>query len=739
MIQGVHRIPVKEQIRSLCGGILNSYSQVFFSNNRIFALILLVVTFFDFNTGLAGLLAVLTANGTAYITGFNRANIRAGYYGFNSLLVGLGLGVYYSPGLGFYLVLLFASVFTLFVTVMLEGVVGKYGLPYLSLSFLAGLWTVSLAAREFTALEMSEQGIFIANEMYTLGGRYLAWLYNWFSELDLPEPVVTYFRSLGAIFFQYHMFPGILIALGILIYSRIAFFLSLLGFFSAYLFYEVVGGDIRELSYSYIGFNFILTAIAIGGFFLIPSSYSYLSSVLLTPLISIIIISSMIFLGHFQLSTYSLPFNVVVLMFLYILKFRERHFTRPEPVIYQQFSPERNLYVQLSNHERFRHFRYIPLSLPFWGEWSVTQGQNDEITHQGAWAHAWDFEILDESGSSFKGSGTLKGDYYCYNKPVIAPADGWVEEIIDGIEDNEIGDINMEHNWGNTLVIRHAEKVFTQISHLKKNSFRCERGDFVKMGDILAYCGNSGRSPVPHLHFQVQETPYTGSVTLDYPLGNYILHRDNSFQLITFGKPGKGEVVSNIHRNSSLYQAFHFIPGQSIILNISTDGSSQKGKVTWEVETDIFKNTSLKCRETGSRAYFTNQGGLHRFTHFTGDRKSMLYFFYLGAYMMIPGFYKGLQLTDTYPVYMIRKPLLLFLQDFIAPFYIFLKSEYRLEHTSMADDLRDSRILMRSCSCVRYGPVRSREINFEIDVLSNRIERFVVREGNKTIVLSSEK
>jgi hypothetical protein len=53
--------------------------------------------------------------------------------------------------------------------------------------------------------------------------------------------------------------------------------------------------NIAELSYGYIGFNFILTAIAIGGFFIVPSKYSFLWVILLTPIISFIITATSAF------------------------------------------------------------------------------------------------------------------------------------------------------------------------------------------------------------------------------------------------------------------------------------------------------------------------------------------------------------------------------------------------------------------------------------------------------------
>ena len=84
----------------------------------------------------------------------------------------------------------------------------------------------------------------------------------------------------------------------------------------------------------------------------------------------------------------------------------------------------------------------------------------------------------------------------------------------------------------------------------------------IKEGEEIGRCGNSGRSPYPHLHFQVQETPYIGSVTLEYPISYHILHGDDKFNLGSFAYPGKDDMVSNIEHNELLYNAFHFIPGK---------------------------------------------------------------------------------------------------------------------------------------------------------------------------------
>jgi len=714
--------------------ILNSYSQIFFSKNKIFAGLLIIVTFFDIYAGISGLFAVIISNVAAYLIGFNKSNIKAGYYGFNSLLVGLGLGIYYLPTPEYLFLLVFVSIFTVFISVVLEGVIGKYALPYLSVPFLIVLWLTILATREFSALAISERGIYNTNEMYALGGIGMVNIYEWFTNLNLHESIVIYFRSLAAIFFQYHLFSGVIIAIGILIYSRISFLLSLLGFFSAYVFYAIIGADIHQLNYGYIGFNYILTAIAIGGFFVVPSKQSFLWVLLLTPLISIIIVSTSAILSFYQLSIYSLPFNFIALMFLYVLKFRENPKLKPEVVSVQQHSPENNFYAHSNHKARFQDWEFIPISLPFWGHWKVSQGHNGEFTHKDKWKFAWDFQIVGEDGQTFKNDGINVDDYLCYNKPVIAPADGWVEQIVNGIADNAIGDMNLEYNWGNSIVIKHSDKLYTQISHLKNDSIKVFKGDYIKSGDVVASCGNSGRSPEPHLHFQVQSTPFVGSGTINHPIENYIQIKNNNFDLSSYCTPQKDEIISNIEKNDQLAKAFHFIPGQTLNFEVSVSGMTEKRNISWEIQTDIYNNSVICCPLSKSKAYFTEGSKVFYFTHFTGNKESLLYYFYLGLNKVVTGFYKDLEISDDYPISILKRSFLTILQDFIAPFYLFIKAKYKIKYIRLKEDLLNSSIELESTSKFIIAGHLFKEYKFKTLVKNQQIKEFIIETGEKTII-----
>lgn len=164
-------------------GFLNSYPQIFFSDNRLLAFFLVGVSFIDPLAGISGALAVAVSNVAAQSMGFSTWYLRKGYYGFNSLLVGLGFGLTFQPGFAFYLLLMTAALMTFFFTIAIQGFLYKYQLPYLSIPFLLGIWLVMLASGQFTALGLSERGIYTHNELFALGGKGLIELVETFDSL----------------------------------------------------------------------------------------------------------------------------------------------------------------------------------------------------------------------------------------------------------------------------------------------------------------------------------------------------------------------------------------------------------------------------------------------------------------------------------------------------------------------------------------------------------------------------
>jgi urea transporter len=665
-------MPKNNTISIFLQGLLRSYSQIFFSENYWFAVPLLIVSLLDLSAGFCGLLSVMTANLAASILKFDQYQLSKGLYGYNSLLVGLGLGYYYELTLVIIAIAVFSGFFTLFITIAFQGILGKYYLPNLSIPFVFSVWIVLSAGWMVTGVEDNSSGVYILNKLFRIGGYPFVQFHQWWVNNVTSSFLNSYLQSLGAIFFQFNVFAGMVVAVALLFYSRIAFVLSLLGYVVAYLAYTFLGMDMNQLGYTYIGFNFILGAIAIGGFFYIPSKASFLWAIGITPVIALVAAGVFGLLKPFYLPLLAIPFNIVLLTLMYALRFRTSSNLFREVVI-QEGTPEKNLYSYQSFTRRFPNFGWFQVKLPFYGEWYVSQGHCGEHTHKGEWANAWDFVIVDNGLCQFRDDGNYVTDYYCYGQTVIAPADGSVVVVDDGIDDNRIGEVNTAKNWGNTVVIKHAEGLYSKLSHLQKGSIMVKVGDNVHYGQKIAKVGNSGRSPYPHLHFQLQATPHIGSKTLKYPLFAYL---EDGKRVKTFTYPESGQMVKAVEDNPLLSKAFNLMPGRKMQWTITT--TSGVKEITWEVFTTVYNKSYIYCHSTKSVAYFQNDGVYFSFTHFDGDRDSLLYAFYLAAFRVPLTYVEGVATEDWLPANRTFRGWRLFLHDFTAPFYIYLNTKFEV-------------------------------------------------------------
>jgi len=659
-------------ILSSIQGAARSYSQIFFSENYWFAIPLLAVSFLDVSAGLCGLLSVMTANTAASLLKFDRQTIVKGLYGFNSLLVGLGLGYHYELTLVIFVMAIFAGFLTLLITIAFQGILGKYYLPYLSIPFVFSIWLVLSAGWMAKGVETNQSGVYVLNRLFGIGGNPFIVIHQWWIDNISSGFLNSYFLSLGAIFFQFNVIAGLVVAVALLFYSRIAFVLSLLGYTVAYFAYSFFGMDMTQLGYSFIGFNFILGAIAIGGYFYIPSRQSFFWALAVTPIIALVTAGLYGILSPLKLALVSLPFNLVLLMFIYSFRFRTAYGKFIEVPI-QEGTPEKNLYSYQSFSKRFPNYGWLPIKLPFFGEWYVSQGHNGEYTHKGEWANAWDFVSVDSDLVQYRNEGNDLTDYYCFGQKLIAPADGQVVVVEDGIADNVIGEVNTIRNWGNTVVIKHAEGLYSKLSHLQRGSISVKVGDNLRYGQEVGRVGNSGRSPFPHLHFQLQATPYIGSKTIKYPLFAYL---EDGNKIKTYSYPANGQRVRSIEEDALLKKSLNLMPGKVMTWRVK----SEKGvaHVTWEVLTNSYNKSYIQCKSTKAKAYFQNDGVYFYFTHFDGDRKSLLFSFYQAAFRIPLVQIKGYVSTDSLPVNRTFAGVRLFFHDFTAPFYLYLKTHFEV-------------------------------------------------------------
>lgn len=705
---------------------LNSYSQIFFSLNKYFGFAILLISFLNPKVGLWGLLAVLIINIIATIIGFNKDEIKSGIFGFNALFLGFTLGFTYSFNFKFLLFFIISLILLLLITVWLKTLFSKLWLPFLSLPFFITYCIVSVAGPNLLNLNLDESYVYLINHNMVLASSKFHQFSHSLNDIQLPQIFISYFKTLAAGFFQTSVLSGILIAFSLLIISRIAFSLTIIGFSSAYLFFNLLGADINYLNTFLVGANFIFMSIALGCFYIIPNKYSYLMVFMLAPILVLIFLFSTKILNVFHLNAYTLPYTILTLVTLIALQNRWFH-KYITLVNIQLYSAEKLIYKHLNSIQRFKFYNYAKIQLPFWGQWTVSQSHNGNETHLGLWGNAFDF-VIKSNDKSFKNNGLYKTDYFCYDKPVVTPLDGYVYNIINNVEDNDIGKNNIENNWGNSIIINHTNGLFSQISHLKKDSFKCNIGDYVSKGTQIACCGNSGRSAEPHIHFQLQTSALLGAKTLYYPIAYYIQHSNTKKFLKSFEIPKKDDLISNVDNSKILIDSFTFLPNAKLkFLNTKT-----KTTIEWEVKTDEYNRTYIYCNKSNSIAYFVNDGTMFYFFDFIGNKKSLLFKFYMAAYRQILGYYDDLIVEDQLPISFFNNNFLLLLQDFLAPIIIFTKVSFTSTFSYADISIEPQFLKIKSKVDVKTFNFKISSYNFEITLKDSKIHELKFQSKTKT-------
>ncbi len=153
--------------------------------------------------------------------------------------------------------------------------------------------------------------------------------------------------------------------------------------------------------------------------------------------------------------------------------------------------------------------------LPFEGEWYVYNGGVTQNTSHSWWVnaqrYAYDFVVTNSHDKTSSDLGKTNEDYFAFSQNVIAPADGTVVKVVNGVRDSPYPstyflDVFSTHFAGNHIIIKHTDKEHSFIAHFKRGSIVVKKGDFVKGGQFIGLCGSSGFSTEPHIHYHLQDS-----------------------------------------------------------------------------------------------------------------------------------------------------------------------------------------------------------------------------------------
>jgi len=675
----------KEDGLWLLDAILHSYSILFFTQKKWVGACLLFATFIIPQHALLGLSSVLIAAGVAHLLGFDKHAIRDGRIVFNALLVGMTVaylqGYHDFPLLQLGLILVTASLLSLFVSVMLNTLLQQFmHLPSMSLPFVA----VSVP---LFFLYFSISAVPVVSEYPSYLFAEPAWL---------GESTTSYFQSFGALLFIPHAGVGIFLFVCLLIHSRLSVLFTVVGFISGVLFLEGFGYTYTPESLSWVSFNFILTGIALGGGFFVPSRSSLALVVIGGFICAAIALASKTFLLHFNIPPLALPFNLVVIIMVYALRLRSETktlFAAPHPGA----SPEKNFRQFYADQMRYKDAEFPVLHPPFFGERVVTQGVEGGITHREDWAFALDFEIHSPNGDrSMPAKSDNLEDYFTHNSPVLSPCNGQVVKVIKDVSDNTPGENNLQHNWGNLVIIRTELGLFVKLAHFRYHGVTVQEGDYVVAGAMLGYCGNSGRSPFPHIHLQMQRTDQVGAGSIPFRLINYQSLNDSENCFVGKGLPDEGERIMTLIADPVATTQFNNLANQSYCYEVSYNG--EKNTETLSCELDPWGNYLFTSKEYSST--LTARVIDHVFTvlDISGSNASILAYA-LPCLTKVP-LLKAKRLTwsDTIDVSSLDSKTTLFFKNILQPFagVIPTKSEHSYAQGNLVSEFHQTKVTINT-------------------------------------------
>ena len=141
------------------------------------------------------------------------------------------------------------------------------------------------------------------------------------------------------------------------------------------------------------------------------------------------------------------------------------------------------------------------------------------------WTYVAPFAGTPGSPASHEGLDYVHDDSSVSSVPVEASAAGTVVYVREGCPQDATFGTNLAKRecgagWGNHVVIYHGEDAFTRYAHLLDGSIRVNVGDVVSARQQIAVMGNSGRSDMRHLHFELGSRstafdPCVGSQSFD--------------------------------------------------------------------------------------------------------------------------------------------------------------------------------------------------------------------------------
>jgi urea transporter len=292
---------------------LRGIGQVMFQDNPLSGLLFFVtIGWGSYAAGVpqvavGGFVAVVASTLTAYWLRVDEDGLRAGLYGFNAYLVGLALATFMAPSTTLWVYVVLGGAVSVVVMLAIANVFKTWSVPALTAPFVLTAWLLLLATNAFSGLDggaLPPVGEVVPIDPATA------------DPLRFGDLVSGVFTSITQVFLKGQGPAAVLLLAGLAVNSLASAVFAVVGAVVAVITAHLLGAESDLVTAGLLGFNPVLTAIALGAVFHSPGVRVVVYTLVATVLSVIVQGTMMALLTPFGIPTLTAAFVLVTWLFL---------------------------------------------------------------------------------------------------------------------------------------------------------------------------------------------------------------------------------------------------------------------------------------------------------------------------------------------------------------------------------------------------------------------------------------
>lgn len=283
---------------------LRGISQVVLTDNVVSGLIFLIaITVSDYRLGIVALASAIIGTLIGYIGGADRTIVDKGLFGFNSVLIGLAVFIFFTGTVRWGIALVGAAFVAIFTAAMME-FLKNLQIPVLTSPYVIMTWILLLASYNLKIFHLTPQ----------LVPQYLAhWSISSGGTLNIIDGLID---GIGQVFFESYRLSAILIIVGIFWADRKLGIYAVLGTVIGWLTAYSLQPSYALINLGLYGYNAVLTMIAVAGTFDADSPFALIRGIIATIIVVPITASINTLLLPYGIPPLTMPFVLVTWIFI---------------------------------------------------------------------------------------------------------------------------------------------------------------------------------------------------------------------------------------------------------------------------------------------------------------------------------------------------------------------------------------------------------------------------------------